>query len=219
VNVARRPRAACLLALVPLMLAGARGPGHAPSGSVADTLTTAYDVAGIRVLQRRTESSDIVAVRLYLLGGTRQITERTAGIEPLMLRAAAYHGGRALDRTGSVVALEPEADWTVYGFTGLVEDLDATWRAFVDRLLQPELSDEAAAGARRRLLTQARRRYTEPDQRLHVIAMRALFRDHPHALDPEGTEASLAALTAEHVRAYARDQLVTSPCCSPSSAP
>src|SRR2546430_3095027 len=43
VNVARRPRAACLLALVPLMLAGARSPGHAPSGSVADTLTTAYD--------------------------------------------------------------------------------------------------------------------------------------------------------------------------------
>ena len=209
-NLARRARTACLLALVPLMLAGARSPGHAPSGSVADTLTTAYDVAGIRVLQRRTESSDIVAVRLYLLGGTRQITERTAGIEPLMLRAAAYHGGRALDRTGSVVALEPEADWTVYGFTGLVEDLDATWRAFVDRLVQPELSDEAVAGARRRLLTQARRRYTEPDQRLRVIAMRALFRDHPYALDPEGTEASLAALTAEDVRAYARDQLVTS---------
>src|SRR5882724_2855184 len=68
-------------------------------------------------------------------GGTRQITEHTAGIEPLMLRAAAYRGGRALDRTGSVVALEPEADWTVYGFTGLVEDLDATWRAFVDRLV------------------------------------------------------------------------------------
>src|SRR2546430_13473959 len=122
-----------------------------------------------------------------------------------MLRGAAYHGGRALDRTGSVVALEPEADWTVYGFTGLVEDLDATWRAFVDRLGQPELSDQAVAGARRPLLTQARRRYTEPDQRLRVIALRALFRDHPYALDPQGTEASLAALTAQHRRAYPPD--------------
>src|SRR3989442_6277657 len=102
------------------MLAGARSPGHAPSGSVADTLTTAYDVAGIRVLQRRTESSDIVAVRLYLLGGTRQITERTAGIEPLMLRAAAYHGGQAVDRTGSDVRLEPEADLAAYQVNGPV---------------------------------------------------------------------------------------------------
>src|SRR5260370_3396313 len=40
--------------------------------------------------------------------------------------------------------------------------------------------------------------------------MRALFRDPPYALDPEGTEASLTALTAEDLRAYARDQLVTS---------
>src|SRR3989442_13836362 len=130
------------------MLAGARGPGHAPPGSVADTLTPAYDVAGIRVLQRCRESGDIVGVRLYLLGGTRQITERTAGIEPLMLRAAAYHGGRALDRTGSVVVLEPEADWTVYGFTGLVEDLDATWRAFVARLGPPDAFGGARGGAR-----------------------------------------------------------------------
>src|SRR5207245_11813934 len=162
------------------------------------------------VLHGRTESRAILGVRPYLLGRTRQITERTAGIEPLMLRAAAYHGGRALDRTGSVVALEPEADWTVYGFTGLVEDLDATWRAFVDRLVQPEISDAAVAGARRRLLPQARRRYREPDQRLRVIALRALLRDHPYALAPEGTQASLAALTPEDVRAYARDQLVTS---------
>src|SRR4029077_7003877 len=144
------------------------------------------------------------------LGGTRQITERTAGIEPLLLRAAAHHAGRTMDRTGSVVSLEPEPDWTVYGFTGLVADLDSTWRTFADQLVQPELSDDAVAGARRRLLTQARRRYTERDQRRRMIAMRALFRDHPYALDPEGTEASLAALTGEDVRAYAREQLVTS---------
>jgi zinc protease len=206
----RWPRAAYAVGLAPLLLAGAGHPGHVPSSRVADTLTTAYDVSGIRVLQRRTANSDIVAVRLYLLGGTRQVTERTAGIEPLLLRAAEYNAGRALDRTGSIVTLEPAADWTVYGFTGLVQDLDATWPAFADRLVQPTLSDEAVARARRRLLTQAHRRYTEPDQRLQVIAMRALFRDHPYALDPEGTEASLAALTAEDVRAYAREQLVTS---------
>jgi zinc protease len=209
-SATRRLCAARVLVFAPLLLAGAGRPRHAPSSYVADTLTTAYDVSGVRVLQRRTENSDIVAVRLYLLGGTRQITERTAGIEPLLLHAAAYHASRALDRTGSILTLEPGADWTVYGFTGLVDDLDDAWHAFADRLMQPNLSDEALARARGQLLTRARRRYTEPDQRLHVIAMRALFRDHPYALDPEGTEASLAALTAEDLRAYARDQLVRS---------
>jgi zinc protease len=206
----RRPRAACVVVLAPLLLAGAGAPRHPTGGTTPDTLSTAYDVSGIRVLQRRTENSDIVAVRLYLLGGTRQLTPRTAGIEPLLLQAAAYSAGRAFDRTGSVLRLEPEADWTVYGFTGLVADLDASWRAFSDRLVQPTLSDEAIARARARLLVQAHRRYTEPDQRISLIAMRALFRDHPYAIDPGGTEASLAALSPDDVRAYARDQIVTS---------
>ncbi len=175
-----------------------------------DTLTAAYDVAGVRVVQRRTAGSDIVAVRLYLLGGTRQLTERTAGIEALLLDAAAYDAGRDLAGTGSVVTRSPEADWTVFGFTGLVADLDVAWRAFAGQLVRPALSDQAVARARRGLITRAHRRYTEPDQRLKVIALRALFRDHPYALDPEGTEVSLAAVTAEDVRTYAREQLVTS---------
>lgn len=175
-----------------------------------DSLTAAYDVAGVRVVQRRTENSDIAAVRLYLLGGTRQLTERTAGIEALLVDAAAYDAGRALDRTGSVVTRRTEADWTVVGFTGLVADFDTAWRAFAAQLVLPTLSNEAVAHARRRLITRAHRRYTEPDQRLRIIALRALFRDHPYSLDPAGTEASLAALTAEEVRAYAREQLVTS---------
>ncbi len=49
-TAARRLRAGGAAVLAPLMLGGADGPGHAPSGSVADTLTTAYDVAGVRVV-------------------------------------------------------------------------------------------------------------------------------------------------------------------------
>ena len=59
-------------------------------------------------------------------------------------------------------------------------------------------------------MTSAHTRYTDPDERIHVIAMQAMFPDHPYSLDPEGTEASLRGITAEQVRAYARDQLVTS---------
>src|SRR5437763_14692524 len=40
--------------------------------------------------------------------------------------------------------------------------------------------------------------------------MQALFKDHPYALDPAGTETSLAALTTADLKAYLRDQVVTS---------
>jgi zinc protease len=183
-----------------------------------DTMTVRYDVAGIRVVQRYAPASDIVAVRLYLLGGTQQLTERTAGIEALLLRASGLgtelfpgaEAHNAMDRTGSIVTLEPELDWTVFGFTGLARELDAAWSVFADRLVHPTLSERDVAQTRARLLSDARRRYTEPDARLTAIAMRALFRDHPYALDPEGTETSLAGLTVDDVKTYAREQIVAS---------
>ncbi len=206
---------AAALLLAPLLFAaGPGGPGDGPP----DTLTVAYDVSGVHVVQRLLPASDIVAVRLYLLGGTRQLTERTAGIEALLLRASAsgteqFPGAaarRAMDATGSFVTLEPDVDWTVFGFTGLAADVDAAWRVFADRLLHPTLSEQGVAQARARLLSEARRRYTEPDERLQALAMQALFRGHPYALDPQGTETSLAGLTLDDLKTYERDQMVTS---------
>lgn len=197
----------------------------ASSGSVLraqqpgrDTLTMTYDVSGLHVIQRVNRATDIVAARLYLLGGTRQLTEATAGIEALLLDAGAYgtarypgeEARRAMARTGSVVQVEASADWSVFGFTGLAVDFDAAWDVLAERVMRPSLTTQAIGQARSRLVTRAHARYTNPDERIRVIANRAMFPDHPYSLDPEGTERSLAGITAEQVRAYARDQLVTS---------
>jgi len=178
----------------------------------------AYEVSGLRVIQRVNRATDVVAVRLYLLGGTRQLTEGTAGIEALLLRASEYgterypgeEARRAMARTGSIVSLDADADWSVVGFTGLAQDVDAAWDVLADRVMRPTLSAQAVAQARGKLVTRAHNRYTDPDQRIHVLASQALFPDHPYALDPEGTEVSLAGITAERLQGYAREQIVTS---------
>jgi zinc protease len=210
-------RAVALL-LLPALFAGSPRPRSAGGSGPGDTLTVLYEASGVRVLHRYAPASDIVAVRLYLLGGSQQLTERTAGIETLLLRASGLgtelfpgaEAHRAMDRTGSIVILEPELDWTVFGFTSLAADLDVAWSVFADRLVHPTLSEQGVAHARARLLSEARRRYTEPDARLNAIAMQSLFQGHPYALDPEGTEASLTGLTGEDLKTYAHEQMVTS---------
>ena len=115
---ARRLGRVAWVVAAPLLLMGVREPGGLGTSSGGDTLTASYQVSGVRVIQRVNPATDVVAVRLYLLGGTRQLTERTAGIEALFLRAAAYgtaqfkddEARRALDRTGCVVALDPDLD-------------------------------------------------------------------------------------------------------------
>ncbi len=184
----------------------------------ADTLTTSYDVSGLHVIQRVNRSTDIVAARLYFLGGTRQLAVATAGIEALWLGATGYgterypgdQAWRAMARTGSVLQIESDADWSVFGFTGLAQDFDAAWDVLTQRVTQPALLDQAIVQARNRLIPQAHARYTDPDQRIQVIASQSMFPGHPYSLDPAGTEASLRGITAEQVRAYGREQVVTS---------
>lgn len=200
---------------LPLTVLVIVGAGTHPSG---DTLTMSYEVSGLTVIQRINRSTDIVAARLYFLGGTRQITEATAGIEALWLEAAGYgtqrypadQAQRALARTGGVVDIESAADWSVLGFTGLAQDFDVAWNVLADRVMNASLTDQAIGQARTRLVTRAHTRYTDPDERIQIIASRSMFPDHPYSLDPQGTEASLTGITAEQLRAYARDQVVTS---------
>jgi len=193
-----------------------RVPQRATTAS--DTLTISYDVSGLHVIQRVNRATDIVAVRLYFLGGTRQLTAATAGIEALWLAATGYgterYPGdqtvRTMARTGSVMELEPNVDWSVFSFTGLAQDFDATWDVLADRVMHASLDNAAIAQARLDLITRAHRRYTNPDERIQVIANQSMFPNHPYSLDPEGTETSLNGISPEQVRAYAHDQLVTS---------
>lgn len=205
--------------LLGLVAGDGAGVGHVPPRPLdPDSLTTAREVAGVRIIQRINHRNDLVAVRLYLLGGTRQLTDHTAGIETLLLNAAAYgtdhHPGgqsqRAMARTGAVEVLEPEADWTVIGFITLRQDFDSAWVVFADRLTNPTLGPEAVRQARDQMLTLVRRRYADPDERIQIIANQGAFTGHPYALDPEGTEETLGAISNRDLTAYAHTQLVTS---------
>jgi zinc protease len=204
------------------LLTAVAGPPHgrhvAPPALDPDSLTTARDVAGVRIIQRINHRNNLVAVRLYLLGGTRQLTDRTAGIEALLLQAAGFgtdhypdgQSQRAMARTGAVEVLEPDADWTVTGFIGLRQDFDSAWIIFADRLTNPTLGPDAVRQARDQMLTTVRRRYSDPDKRIQVIANQGAFTGHPYALDPEGTEESLGAITNRDLTEYVHTQLETS---------
>jgi zinc protease len=195
-----------------------REPSTWPRAADPDSLSVSYSVSGLRVIQRGNRANDLVVVSLYLLGGTRQLADSTAGIEALLLRASANgtehypdgQGGRAMARTGSVELFEPNVDWTMFGFIGLRPEVDSAWSVFADRLMHPTLTADGVRQARDEMRATVRQRYADPDARIQIIANRVTFAAHPYALDPEGTEESLARLTAQDLTEYARTQLVKS---------
>ncbi|MFN2564745.1 MAG: M16 family metallopeptidase [Gemmatimonadaceae bacterium] len=193
-------------------------PVQAAERVASDTATSRFDVAGVRVILRRNSASDVVAANLYLLGGTQQLTPRTAGIEALLL-AASERGTRrysrdalqrAVARTGAVITIDPAEDWTLFGLRTLRGVLDSSWAVFADRLVAPRLDSVDVELVRAQLLTAARQRRDQPDAEVTHLADSLAFTGHPYALAPEGTEQSLAAITVDQLRRYHADQMVTS---------
>ena len=219
-------RALARIALA-LLLAGCASarPEQAMSVTAADgrlvpldSITTAFTVGGVRVILRPNYTTDAVAVNLYLLGGTRQLTPATQGIEPLFLRVAEYGSAHypgessrtAWGRTGSRLVVDAESDWTLYGFRGIRQEYDSSWNILADRLMHPTLAPADVQLVRARMTAAIRRRRDNPDGLVSVLADSVAFAGHPYALDTDGSESSLTTLDASALARYAASQFVTS---------
>jgi zinc protease len=189
-----------------------------PAPTSADTLTSAFSIDGLRVILRRNTANDVIAANLYLLGGVQQLTPATQGIEPFLLaaseRGTAHYPKDALrvsmNRTGSVITIEPEEDWTIFGLHAIRSTFDSTWAVFADRIMYPTLDSADVELVRAQLLASASQQRLHPDAELRIVADSLLFSGHPYALSPDGTEKSLTAIQRSTLSNYHETQFVRS---------
>ena len=183
-----------------------------------DSLTTSYEVGGIRVIHRLTPANDVVAANVYLLGGVRQINDENAGIEPLLLEASdrgtrEYGGDKVrtiLARLGSTIVVDPETDWTMFGLRATRDGFDSTWTVLASRLMHPTLDSAQVQLVRGQLLAAVRQRGDNPDALVSFIADSFAFAGHPYARTTLGTDHSLDRLTVASLRRYHTEQIVKS---------
>jgi zinc protease len=177
-----------------------------------------YLVDSVRVLQRVVPGSPVVAARILLLGGVRQLDAATQGIEELYLMASEY-GTRAHPdsdwrlawrNTGSHAIAGAGDDWSTIGFDGLASDFEASWSLITDRMLAPTLSSTAVTRARDRQLAWLRRARATPDAEIRRLADSVAYRGSLYGLATQGTDASLAALDSAALRDHATRSFVQS---------
>lgn len=189
------------------------------STRLPDTATTAkFDVDGLPVILRRNTANEVVVANLYLLGGTRQLTSQTAGVEAMLL-AASERGTRRFPgavlrqrtaRLGSTISIEASDDWSVIGLHAIRSTFDSTWALLSDRVMAPSLDAAEVALVRDQMITAARQRGEQPDDAVTELADSLLYRGHPYALPTAGTPVSLASITVPQLRQYHTRQFVTS---------
>ena len=188
------------------------------SARTTDTLTTSYVVSGVRVIHRCVTANEVVAANLYLLGGVRQLTPETQGIEALLLEAS-ERGTRKYPKDmlrrkmatlGSEIAIGPGVDWSVIGLRAIRQNFDSTWAILADRVIAPTLDSAEVADLREQLTLALGQRGANPDALVAQLADSMAWIGHPYAFDPIGTEQSVAQLDVAALRRYHREQMVTS---------
>ncbi|MGI9139632.1 MAG: M16 family metallopeptidase [Gemmatimonadaceae bacterium] len=209
--IAARIRALAILAVGAVTVAASR-PAAPPEDD-----TVAFDVEGIRVILRQTDNN-IVAANLYLLGGARQLTPQSAGVE-LMLLNVSERGTRSyskealrrqMSRLGTGIVVDAEKDWTMFGIRSTTEVFDSTWAIFADRLMHPLLQPAEVDIVRGQFLSAISQRRDDPDALARYLADSLAFAGHPYAVPVGGTHGSISQLTSGVLREYQRSQIVKS---------
>jgi zinc protease len=210
------------VALLPATLLGSQISLANPAAPVATVIpeatTSSFDAGGVKVILRKSGVSGVVAANLYLLGGTRNVTHETAGIEPFLLDAS-EQGTRSyprdvlrrkMSRLGSSIVIEPGHDWTMIGLRTTTDRFDSTWAILAERVMHPTLPAREVEMARQRLLSALAQRRDDPDALAKYLADSIAFAGHPYAIPVAGTERSIGALTEDELRRFHRENMVTS---------
>jgi len=184
----------------------------------SDSGTIAYDVSGVHVIQRFAATSEIVVANLYLLGGVRQYTPETAGLEMLLLEASergtkSYSRDqlrRTMAHLGTTIVSAVRTDWSSIGIRATRTTLDSTWKVFASRVMEPLFDSSEVELVRAQLVAGVRQRGDSPDLQVEFLADSFAFAGHPYALPPTGTESSLSRISAGELRRYHGTQFVKS---------
>jgi zinc protease len=212
-----------MMLLAPMLFAAAPSDPapaaiSAPVPAFADTATSEFEVNGLHVILRRNTATDVVAANLYLLGGSRQLTPETQGIEALLF-AASERGSRhfpglrlrqELARVGSQITVSLAEDWTTYSLKSIRSTFDTSWAMFADRLLGPTLTEADVDLVRSQMVTGAQRADFLPEALLNRLADSVMFAGHPYGLAVEGTAQTLSRISPTHLREYMQRTFVTS---------
>lgn len=183
-----------------------------------DTMVISYVTDSVKVVQRLNPLTSVVAVNVYLLGGSRLLTPATQGIESMILGASRY-GTRgfpdttlrtAWGLTGSSAATEITNDWTMLGFRGARDEFDRSWDIITERITVPTLRPGAIELARDRMVSALRRVRSTPDGEISVVSDSIVFAGHPYGLSPYGTEGNLAGLDSATLAKYVTSQVTRS---------
>ena len=183
--------------------------------AVLQAQATKFEVAGIPVILKQVTANEVVAVRLYIKGGSASLTPANAGIERMML-AAATQGTAKYDKdkftalsteTGTNIGSESTMDFSVLTMQGVRQNWNTAWDLFSEAALKPAFAAAEVEIVRGQLIDAVKRQADDPDTYLTYLADSLFYMGHPYSTPVSGTVASLTGITRDALAAWHKQRM------------
>ena len=181
-------------------------------------LVTEFDVNGLKVIIKKRAASPTVSATIFFRGGVKNITNKNAGIENLLLSVAS-EGSKKFPRelmrreiagTGSGIGGGASLDYSELSLGSTRQNFERSWAVFTDVAMNPTFAAEDLERVREQILTGLQSQNDDPDGYLQVLKEDVIYANHPYANSPSGTIETVSALTADSLRAYHKQMMQTS---------
>ena len=181
-------------------------------------LVTEFDVNGLKVLIKKRSSSQTVSAGLFFRGGTSNTTAKNAGIEGMMLDAAAEastHFTREqvrteLSRLASGVTGTAGLDYSALVMGSTASSFTRTWDIFTDLALNPKFDPADLKRLKDVRLAALRAQSAVPESYIEDLQSQKSYVGHPYLNGPAGTIDSISRLNVTDLRQYHKRMLQTS---------
>ena len=163
-----RPRIIVTTAFLSLIMLFVGANGLAQTAEATSEFVTPN---GLKVVHQRVPGNEVIAVRIYLKGGARNITAHNAGIETVMLEVA-QSGTKNLSKSqinrelaamGTVIETAGTYDYSIVAMRCVRQHFDRSWQILAEIILNPLFEDRELQLVRDQLLNALRQEDDDPE--------------------------------------------------------
>ena len=218
-TVLKRTAGAVVINVLLTVLLFAQAAAPARTAPASNRTTTDFATGnGVKTIHRMVTGNEVLAVQVYFRGGTRNISEKNAGIESVLFDVASEGTknfskseiNRELARMGTIIDAASGYDYSVMAMRCVRQNFDRSWQLLSDMILNPSFDEKEITLVKDQIINALRQQNDSPESSVAQLSNKLLYASHPYYNPPDGTVESVGSLTSADIKAHHARLLQTS---------